>query len=77
MLFINFKFIIMKKYIFTIAIAAFFITSCTSSTETDHGHEHNGQENSGHEGHDDHPHDDGDDHGHHQEEFTMDSDTLK
>jgi len=64
----------MKKYIYSIAIAAFFITSCTRSTESDHGHDHNGQqeEHGDHEGHDDHPHDD-----HHQEEFTMDSDTLK
>lgn len=67
----------MKKYIYSLAIVSFFITSCSNSTESDHGHDHNGQEHSDHEDHDDHPHDDVDNHDHTQEEFKMNSDTLK
>ena len=75
MLSINIKFIIMKKYIYTIAVVAFFITSCTNSTETDHGHEHD--ENGEHLDHGDHPHN-GDEHqDHHQDEFKVGADTLK
>ncbi len=65
----------MKKYIYTIAIAAFFIASCTSSAKTDHGHEHD--ENGEHIDHDDHPHNEDEHHDHHQDEFKVDADTLK
>ena len=63
---------------YTLAIASFFITSCTSSTETDHGHAHdeNG-EHMEHDDHGDHPHNGDEHHDHHQDEFKVDADSLK
>lgn len=69
----------MKKAIFTLAIASFYLVSCNNGTTNDHGHDHPHGE---HGEHGDHDHHEGDhDHDHHeqhhqQEEFVVGSDST-
>lgn len=60
----------MKKAIFTLAIASFYLVSCNNGTTNDHGHDHPHGEHGEHGDHDHH------EQHHQQEEFVVGSDST-